>query len=290
MLRRFKDILYDFPAGGWYTPGFYFRRKKLQVSARHISTTYHSLFNKFNYSSKKFLYGRVSKRAHNNLGHYTVFSRGWRKKAKFLNYINNNSYIGLNYFAMPIKILRDRHNVKFGVILINCLGESIVAPYTTNMQLFCILFGGNISQYLRMWHKSLKYFFYFDHIMYLPRFACISYFSDSFYGRIKFSKATGSSSLIWSQTVMSKYGPMIMIWMGSGDIKLLNSYVMAFGGTVESLTKKKFKNTRAGFWRRSGRKPTVRGNVKNPVDHPHGGRERTILCPVTPWGKVTKLK
>jgi ribosomal protein L2 len=32
----------------------------------------------------------------------------------------------------------------------------------------------------------------------------------------------------------------------------------------------------------------VRGVVKNPVDHPHGGRTRTILWPRTPWGKTAK--
>jgi large subunit ribosomal protein L2 len=49
-------------------------------------------------------------------------------------------------------------------------------------------------------------------------------------------------------------------------------------------------NTRSGYWRNFGLKPHVRGVARNPVDHPHGGRAKSIKYPRTPWGKTTKYK
>jgi hypothetical protein len=48
--------------------------------------------------------------------------------------------------------------------------------------------------------------------------------------------------------------------------------------------------TRAGVWRRRGFRPKVRGVAMNPVDHPHGGRTKSIRFQQTPWGKPAKLK
>jgi large subunit ribosomal protein L2 len=53
---------------------------------------------------------------------------------------------------------------------------------------------------------------------------------------------------------------------------------------------KNFSNGKAGYWRLFGVKPLVRGVAMNPVDHPHGGRTKSIRYPRTPWGKTTKFK
>lgn len=47
---------------------------------------------------------------------------------------------------------------------------------------------------------------------------------------------------------------------------------------------------KAGLSSNLGKKPKVRGVAKNPVDHPHGGRTKSIRFQRTPWGKPTKLK
>ena len=49
-------------------------------------------------------------------------------------------------------------------------------------------------------------------------------------------------------------------------------------------------NGKAGYWRSFGIKSLVRGVAMNPVDHPHGGRTKSIKYPQTPWGKTTKFK
>jgi len=52
----------------------------------------------------------------------------------------------------------------------------------------------------------------------------------------------------------------------------------------------KLSLTRAGTYKKLGRKSKVRGVAKNPVDHPHGGRTKSIRFQRTPWGLPTKLK
>jgi large subunit ribosomal protein L2 len=49
-------------------------------------------------------------------------------------------------------------------------------------------------------------------------------------------------------------------------------------------------NTKAGYWRSFGVKSIVRGVAMNAVDHPHGGRTKSVKTPQTPWGFVTKKK
>jgi large subunit ribosomal protein L2 len=48
--------------------------------------------------------------------------------------------------------------------------------------------------------------------------------------------------------------------------------------------------SKAGLYSNLGRKPKVRGVAKNPVDHPHGGRTKSIKFQRTPWGLPTKKK
>lgn len=52
----------------------------------------------------------------------------------------------------------------------------------------------------------------------------------------------------------------------------------------------KFNYSKAGYYSNLGKRPKVRGVAMNPVDHPHGGRTKSIKCPKTPWGHVTKKK
>lgn len=75
----------------------------------------------------------------------------------------------------------------------------------------------------------------------------------------------------------------------SGEVRLVDENCMA---TIGSASNPDFKNIRwgkAGRMRHRGIRPTVRGKVMNPVDHPHGGGEGVnpigLKHPKTPWGK-----
>ncbi len=79
--------------------------------------------------------------------------------------------------------------------------------------------------------------------------------------------------------------------LGSGELRLVRGDCMATVGAVSNPDQANTKLGKAGRKRWLGKRPSVRGVVMNPVDHPHGGGEgRTSggRHPVTPWGKPTK--
>ncbi len=77
----------------------------------------------------------------------------------------------------------------------------------------------------------------------------------------------------------------------SGEMRVVRGECMATIGAVSNPEHQNRKLGKAGRSRWLGKRPSVRGVVMNPVDHPHGGGEgRTSggRHPVTPWGKPTK--
>src|SRR6059036_358611 len=75
----------------------------------------------------------------------------------------------------------------------------------------------------------------------------------------------------------------------SGEVRLVNVDCMATIGQVGNLDHENVTVGKAGRTRHMGVRPTVRGVVMNPVDHPHGGGEGRVkgYHPMTPWGKPT---
>ncbi|MBX2833384.1 MAG: 50S ribosomal protein L2 [Micavibrio sp.] len=81
------------------------------------------------------------------------------------------------------------------------------------------------------------------------------------------------------------------IKLSSGELRIVRSECIATVGAVSNPDHMNTNDGKAGRTRWKGKRPTVRGVVMNPVDHPHGGGEgRTSggRNPVTPWGVPTK--
>lgn len=81
-----------------------------------------------------------------------------------------------------------------------------------------------------------------------------------------------------------------LVRLPSGVKKFFSFYATLLLGPCALKLKRNMTCTRSGFWRTFGCKPKVRGVARNPVDHPHGGRTKSIKYPRTPWGKTTKFK
>ena len=84
---------------------------------------------------------------------------------------------------------------------------------------------------------------------------------------------------------------MVIVRLGSGEQRYIQSACMATVGAVSNPDNQNTNLGKAGRNRWKGIRPLTRGVAKNPVDHPHGGGEgRTSggRHPVTPWGKPTK--
>lgn len=91
--------------------------------------------------------------------------------------------------------------------------------------------------------------------------------------------------------LIGRDGGNAQLRLTSGEVRMVSELCMATIGAVSNPDQQNVNFGKAGRKRWMGIRPTVRGVVMNPVDHPHGGGEgRTSggRHPVTPWGKPTK--
>ena len=89
--------------------------------------------------------------------------------------------------------------------------------------------------------------------------------------------------------LMAKEGKYAHVRLPSGEMRLVLARCRATIGTIGNTDHGNIKLGKAGRKRHLGIRPTVRGSVMNPVDHPHGGGEGKAPVghagPMTPWGK-----
>ena len=89
--------------------------------------------------------------------------------------------------------------------------------------------------------------------------------------------------------LMAKENGMAQVRLPSGEVRIVRLDCKATIGQVGNLEHETVKLGKAGKTRHKGIRPTVRGSVMNPCDHPHGGGEGKSPVgrpgPVTPWGK-----
>jgi len=89
--------------------------------------------------------------------------------------------------------------------------------------------------------------------------------------------------------LMAKEGAWAQIRLPSGEVRLISVNAKATIGTVSNTDHSNVRIGKAGRTRHMGIRPSVRGVVMNPCDHPHGGGEGKspvgLPAPVTPWGK-----
>ncbi len=98
------------------------------------------------------------------------------------------------------------------------------------------------------------------------------------------ARAAGNSAQL-----MAKEGVYALLRLPSGELRNVPANCMATVGQVGNTDHENVKVGKAGRKRHMGWRPTVRGSVMNPCDHPHGGGEGKSPIgrpgPVTPWGK-----
>ena len=89
--------------------------------------------------------------------------------------------------------------------------------------------------------------------------------------------------------LMAKEGELAQVRLPSGEVRYVRMNCTACIGQVGNLDHENIHIGKAGRTRHMGIRPTVRGSVMNPNDHPHGGGEGRAPVgrpgPVTPWGK-----
>jgi ribosomal protein L2 len=113
----------------------------------------------------------------------------------------------------------------------------------------------------------------------LPKFKYISYLEILPNKGAQYVRSSGSKSFI------IKLDPKVglsLVKLPSGIHKSFSIYSIASLGLVPFSIKNIKTQANAGFFTRKGSKPLVRGVAKNPIDHPHGGRNKAIKYQRTP--------
>ncbi|MED1954816.1 50S ribosomal protein L2 [Brevibacillus centrosporus] len=94
-----------------------------------------------------------------------------------------------------------------------------------------------------------------------------------------------------SAQLLGRDGEFVIVRLSSGETRRIHNVCRATIGQVGNLDHELINIGKAGRSRWLGIRPTVRGSVMNPNDHPHGGGEGRApigrKAPVTPWGKPT---
>ncbi|EOD00993.1 50S ribosomal protein L2 [Caldisalinibacter kiritimatiensis] len=94
-----------------------------------------------------------------------------------------------------------------------------------------------------------------------------------------------------SAQLVAKEGKYAQVKLPSGEVRMIHVECRATIGQVGNIDHENITVGKAGRKRHMGIRPTVRGSVMNPNDHPHGGGEGRAPIgrpsPVTPWGKPT---
>ncbi|WP_208585782.1 50S ribosomal protein L2 [Gracilibacillus suaedae] len=91
--------------------------------------------------------------------------------------------------------------------------------------------------------------------------------------------------------ILGREGKYVLVRLASGEVRLVLATCRATVGQVGNLEHELINVGKAGRSRWQGKRPTVRGSVMNPNDHPHGGGEGRApigrKSPMSPWGKPT---
>lgn len=229
-----------------------------------------------------FIFGISSKSGRNFLGRICVQHRGGASRSKFLKIdrfrcVNNSCLVlsvfkNFNYTGFLGYVYYD-----LGISSIILLSEGVLKGIFISSG-----DGGHFPDNRSSFSKkgSTQSFFrtnLFDHISSIEIFP---------FSGFRLVRSAGSSAKLISKTIDGSVLKLSSGW----QLKLSNNCLCTLG--IVSNPSHKFSRIKnAGFQRKLGIRPTVRGVIKNPCDHPHGGGEGRGSPPkaqVSPWGWFCK--
>lgn len=202
---------------------------------------------------------------------------------KNLNHLNLT--LVANYFINYL-------NTKSYSWCITSSGEVFYTLTTDNQPLFNVfrrygLLSHNIPQGYIYLSKHVLIPQLFFTLLKLPRYQFVSSLEIKPHKGVQYVRSSGSKSYI------TKINPKLnfaLIKLPSGVHKIFSVFGTGSLGQIPVSYRKVKTQSNAGFFIKKGLKPLTRGVAKNPVDHPHGGRNKAIRYQRTPWGKTTKFK
>jgi large subunit ribosomal protein L2 len=226
--------------------------------------SYFFFFNKY---FKKFSYGIAFSGGRNFLGRICVHHKGGGQKNKFLKI---DRYRFLNQYGVILRIISDFYRTGF-------LG---LVVYDNGLVNFILLSEGVIRGY-RIFSGDAKIPFIDFTFGSVQKILNIKLFdSINSIELFPFSGAKVARSAGVSASIFSKENLKSLLKMKSGWQIVLSNHSLASLGVVSNLKHGSLHIEKAGVNRLKGIRPTVRGVIKNPCDHPHGGGEGKGSPPV----------
>lgn len=226
---------------------------------------------------KKWFAGRT------HFGRRSILSKGWRTKRA--SYTKNFGLQFCKYFLYCFMPIFDTTTRKCYITAATMSGIRTIIPLTDKLAA-CRLFIGANFKTIRSVYEVPNQTTVCEHLKNLTAPTLVSYLRSSRTKTIAYAKSAGVSAKIVKHTRLG----LTVVKLPSGVSKTFNSMDIVMTGKILPLEKNREVVRTAGWRVKCGFKPTVRGVAKNPVDHPHGGRTKTVANPVSPWGWYTKTK
>ncbi len=214
-------------------------------------------------------------------GTTTVYTKSKVSKKVIISYSKSlNNLCGL---TMTVGIHKDTLSFKMAAVLLTMDSSISYVPLTRKMYLFRIVVAAKLARIAVKRGANFKLYRhrFCELISMLDPLDRACFVSARSTSAPAIAKSSGESVVIISKKRQTRKTGVV-VKLPSYKLKVIDSLSLVLMGAVLVARKLLFKNTKAGYWRRLGVKPTTRGVAKNPVDHPHGGRENTILWPRTP--------
>lgn len=227
----------------------------------------------------------ISRKYHNagrgSSGRTLVWTKSSIKKRSFSPQINYNFRLKLLSFVSTFKIIPFQNKL----LSLNILSSGGVSylPTTQYTKLLSFNYFFPTNRKLKSFLPNPNLFLLFF-LKRLSRISLLELFPGS---GVKYIRSSGTVGKL-IKTDLNTHTSLIQL--PSGVRKTFSIYSLVSLGSVSLKNKKMLSNTKSGYWRNFGVKPINRGVARNPVDHPHGGRTKSIKYPRTPWGKTTKFK
>lgn len=233
----------------------------------------------YKYRTCRKLRGGISSAAGRNYtGRLSLLRRAGPKVKWSYTYINHFREANSFYFVLRFDF-SSFHNRYLALVYDFYRGLSYYNP-VEGMRVFQTIFDNNKDRYGFGSVMSSNYF---------SSGKIISNVSSVKFQFSKFGRSPGSKILVLS--INSKTG-RTLCKLPSGNTQLFSKLSKGLLGSVMVNHEGELKSwNKAGFWVYRGRRPSVRGVAKNPVDHPHGGGEgkkSPLSSPRSPWGWITK--
>lgn len=234
------------------------------------------------------------------------FSDKHKKLSLFIKNKSGRSFGGKIIFrkrnCSTRKIKKINVNYSYNHLTLGFIASCSFIPYKNKIAALIFFSSGALCYYLAT--DCFKLFSFFN--TYFPKFLRYLNFKSSYArlaripklsfvsfvqiipGRgVQYMRSPGTSARLVKIDLQTT---SCLLELPSGLKKIFSSYSFALLSSIANSSHKRYYNGRAGYYKNFGINQTVRGVAMNAVDHPHGGRTKSVKYQRTPWGKTAKLK